>query len=149
MIISDRARFYWARTTLRVWPEQYLLVSLTPHLLPEAASLAGAAAGKFAALVLERDEVSLTIEKEMWLASPLRSHALAENGPFRTITFDVNVDLDVVGYLAPAALALAEADVSIIPQCACLKDHLLVHERDLERAIKTLNECTHSCQHLR
>jgi hypothetical protein len=146
VILSQRARLHWARTTLHVWPDPYLLVSLTPDLLPEAAGLAGTAAGKFVALVLERDELSLPIEREMWLASPLRSRAVAENGPFRAITLDVNVDLDVAGFLAPAALALAEAGVSIIPQCACLKDHLLVHEKNLERAITTLNEFMHSCQ---
>src|SRR5262249_51454456 len=138
--VNDRALHFWARTTLHVWPEQYLLVSLRPELLPEAACLVGVASEKFAALVLERDEVSLTIEKGRWLDSPLRPQAAAVNGPFRAITLDVSVDLDVVGYLAPAAVALADAGVSIIPQCACLKDHLLVHEKDLERAIETLNE---------
>jgi hypothetical protein len=39
--------------------------------------------------------------------SPLRLRARAESGPYRAITLDVNVELDVVGYLAPAALALA------------------------------------------
>jgi hypothetical protein len=147
VILNDCTLRFWARTTLHVWPEQYVLVSLTPDLLPETASLAGAVSGKFAALVMERDEVSLTIEKEMWLASSLRPKAVAENGPFRAITLDVNVDLGVVGYLAPAALALADAGVSIIPQCACLKDHLLVHEKDVERAIETLNEFIHRSQH--
>ena len=140
MILNSRALDFWAKTTLHVWPEQYLLVSLRPELLPEAAALAGTATGKFVALVLERDEVSLTIERELWLHSPLRPQSAAVNGPFRAITLDMNVDLDVVGYLAPAAVALSDAGVSIIPQCACLKDHLLVHEKDLERAIETLNE---------
>lgn len=147
MILDDRALHFWARTTLYVWPERYLLVSLKPELLPEAAGLAGVVSGRFAALVLERDEVSLTIEREMWLDSPLRAQSAAVNGPFRAITLDVNVDLDVVGYLAPAALALADAGVSIIPQCACLKDHLLVHEKDLERAIKTLNDFIRRSRH--
>jgi hypothetical protein len=146
VILDDRARLFWDRTKLHVWPEQYLLASLPHDLLAEAAALAGAASGTFVALVMERDEVSLTIERGMWLASPLRLRALAENGPFRTITLDVNVDLDVVGYLAPAVLALAEAGVSIIPQCACLKDHLLVHEKNLERAIETLNKLMHRSQ---
>jgi len=147
VILDDRVRSFWARTTLHVWPEQYLLVSLTLDLLPEAASLARDVSGKFLGLVLERDEVSLTIDKEMWVASPLRARALAESGPFRTITLDVNVELDVVGYLAPAAMALAGAGVSIIPQCAYLKDHLLVHEKNLERAVETLNELIHRSRH--
>jgi hypothetical protein len=145
-LLNDRARLFWARTTLHVWPEHYMLVSLPPDRLVEAAALAGSASAMFVALVMEHDEVSLTVEEDLWLASPLRSRARAESGPYRAITLDVNVNLDVVGYLAPAALALAEAGISIIPQCAYLKDHLLVDEKSLGRAIRTLNELIQRCR---
>jgi hypothetical protein len=145
-LLDDRARLFWAQTTLFVWPAHYLLVSLQPDLLAEAAALAGSALATFVALVMERDEVSLTVEEDLWLASPLRPRARAESGPYRAITLDVNVELDMVGYLAPAALALAEAGISIIPQCAYLKDHLLVHETSLDRAIRTLNDLIQTCR---
>jgi hypothetical protein len=120
-----------------VWPERYWLVSLPKTALAEAAALAGEARS-FAALVSERDEVSLTIDEEAWRASPLRGRAGAEAGPYRAITFDVDIDLGVIGYLAPAAARLAEAGVSIVPQCAFRKDHLLVREADLEQAVRVL-----------
>jgi hypothetical protein len=56
------------------------------------------------------------------------------------------LDLDVVGYLAPAAVALAKAGISIVPQCGYLKDHLLVAEKDLEKALQTLQELISSCK---
>jgi hypothetical protein len=145
-LLNDRTRLLWARTTLFVWPNHYLLVSLQPDVLTEAAALAGSASATFVALVMERDEVSLTVEEDLWLASPLRLRARAESGPYRAITLDVNMELDVVGYLAPAALALADAGVSMIPQCAYLKDHLLVHETSLDRAIRTLNDLIQTCR---
>ncbi len=132
------ARALWARTRVRVWPGCYRLVSLPPGALAEAAALVGRAPGGFAALVLERDEVSLTLPAELWDASDLRPRARAEAGPYRALTFDLDLDLHVTGYLAPAAALLAEAGVSIVPQCAFLKDHLLVREADLERALETL-----------
>jgi hypothetical protein len=131
------ARAIWARTGLHVWPQRYLLVSLPVAAASEAAALLGRARS-FAALVLERDEVSVTVEAETWRASPLSARALAEAGPYRAITLDVDIDLTVVGYLAPAAARLAEAGVSIVPQCAYRKDHLLVPESDLGRAVRVL-----------
>ena len=133
------AREAWARTRLLVWPERYRLVSLPPTLLHETCSLvAWRAAGTFMALVLERDEVSLTIEESIWAESSLRSRALHDQGPYRVITFDIDLDLALVGYLAPAAERLARAGVSIVPQCAFRKDHVLVAEQHLERAVAEL-----------
>ena len=138
--MNDRARRFWAKTALHVWPERYWLVSLPPALLAEAAGLVAQSAGAFAALVLERHEVSLTIEQGLWETNGLQARARGQQGPFRAITLDVNVDLDVCGYLAPAAARLAEAGISIVPQCAYLKDHLLLHEKHLEGAVRVLED---------
>ncbi len=131
--IHPQARAVWARTRLHLWPESYVLASLPVAALGEAALLLARASG-FSALLLERDEVSVTLAEGLWRESALRTRALAEAGPYRAVTFDVNIDLGVVGYLAPAAARLAEAGVSIVPQCAFSKDHLLVREADLETA---------------
>jgi hypothetical protein len=120
-------------------------VSLPVAALPEAAALVGRATC-FAALVLERDEVSLTVEEEAWRAASLRAQARAEAGPYRAITLDVDIDLGVVGYLAPAAARLAEAGVSIVPQCAYRKDHLLVREGELAEAVRVLEDFIAACR---
>jgi hypothetical protein len=131
--IHPQARAVWARTTLHLWPETYVLASLPVAALGEGAGLVGRARG-FAALLLERDEISVTVAEDLWREAPVRLRALAEAGPYRAISLDVNIDLGVIGYLAPAAARLAEAGVSIVPQCAYSKDHLLVREADLETA---------------
>ena len=142
--VDPPARAVWARTRLHVWPERYFLASLPPSALADAALVIGSASG-FVALVAERDEVSVTLTEEAWKASALRARASAEAGPYRAITFDVNIDLAVVGYLAPAAARLAGARVSIVPQCAFLKDHLLVREADLETAVRVLEAFIAEC----
>ena len=58
---NARVRLLWARTTIRVWPERYRLVSLDPALAGEAGALLSEDPAPFAALVRERDEASLTI----------------------------------------------------------------------------------------
>jgi hypothetical protein len=128
----------WASTRLRVVPERYVLASLAPSRLGEAAALVAAGAGEFAALLRERDEISLTVTEAAWHGSALAAMATAAAGPYRVITFDLALDLGIVGYFAPPAAALAAARVPIVPQCAYAKDHLLVREEDLERALAAL-----------
>ena len=140
MLVNPRARAVWARTRLRVWPESYVLASVPLSELGRAAQLIAGTGNTFAALVQERDEVSVTVLASLWTKSPLRASARAEDGPYRVLSLDVDVDLDLCGFLAPAAERLAEAGVPIIPQCAYLKDHLLIHEEHLRLAQAELEE---------
>jgi len=141
----EGARAVWARTVLHVWPERLVLASLPLAAREEAALLAARSAG-FAAWVAERDEVSLTVAEGDWNLSPLRERARAVASPYRAITLDVDIDLGVMGYLAPAAERLARGGVSIVPQCAYLKDHLLVRERDLPDALRVLEAYVAECR---
>jgi hypothetical protein len=143
--IDPAAREVWAQTRLHIWPEEYVVASLPRSALVAAAAAVGGAPG-FMALVAERDEVSITLTEEAWRTSGLAARASAEAGPYRVITLDVNIDLAVVGYLAPAALRLAEARIAIVPQCAFLKDHLLVREADLEIAVRVLEGLVGECR---
>lgn len=138
--VKGPARELWAKTRLHVWPEVYSLVSLPRTALPEATALVARGGDAFSSLVLERDEVSLTVVEGDWAASPLRSRARQTAGPFKVITFDLDLDLAVTGYLAPAAEALASAGVPIVPQCAFLKDHLLVPAAQLATAVAVLEQ---------
>ena len=137
--MDEPARSLWAKTTLHVWPEPCRLVSLPQDALEDAAALVACASHGFACLVVERDEVSLTVSAAVWEESPLRARARGDEGPFRVITFDLDLDLQVTGYLAPAAEALAAAGVPIVPQCAFLKDHVLVPEELLGDAVRALH----------
>lgn len=138
--MNDRIRELWARTRLRVWPEPCYLASLPVTALAAAGEWLGGCGRGFAALVVERDEVSVTLPESAWLGSPLRGRALGEAGPLRALTLDLDLDLELVGFLAPAADRLAAAGVSIIPQCAFLKDHLLVREEQLEEAVRAIED---------
>ena len=68
--MNDDVKRLWASTGVDARPEPYLLISLPLEALPEAAALvAETSGGGFAALVVERDEVSLTIEEGAWRAA--------------------------------------------------------------------------------
>jgi hypothetical protein len=144
--MNGRARALWARTSLRVWPERYMVVSLPTVVLAEAIHLVAAAAGSFASIVLERDELAVTVPEDLWASDALRPLAEGEAGPYRAITLDIDLDLDVCGFLAPAAVKLASAGVSIVPQCGYRKDHLLVPEASIDKATRTLERLINSCR---
>jgi hypothetical protein len=138
MELNPAARGLWAKTRLRVHPELFRLITLPTSELPRAAEIIRSIGSGFAALILESAEVSLTLPESIWLLHRSRFPAATEDGPFRAITLDLDVDLSTWGYFAPAAVRLAEAGVSIVPQCAFLKDHLLVKDGDLDRAVALL-----------
>ena len=143
--LDENAKKCWARTVIRVRPESYWLVSLPHGSIRQAASVVSESKRHFAAFVLEEDEVSLTVEEKLWNA---RSHSIphhASEGPYRAITFQLNVDLGVCGYFAPAADRLAEAGIPIVPQCAYSKDHVLVRAADADRAAEILNRLVREC----
>jgi hypothetical protein len=142
--VSDRARDAWARTTVHVWPGEYVFASVPGARMAEAAALAAAApAGTFVALVRERDEVALTLPGGS--RERLAGLGATVDGPYRVLTFDVTLPLDLVGYLAPAAARLAEAGVPIVPQCGFRTDHLLVRAGDLDAARRVLDALAREC----
>jgi len=147
-VVDARARSLWALTRLAFHPEPCMLVSLprdaAAGTIGEAAALA--ARGPFSALVFAADEISLTVPVSVWRASSLRASALGESGPWAVIALDLAIDLDVTGYLAPAAARLAAAGIPIVPQCAYRKDYLLVREFDRDRAIQVLEALIASCR---
>lgn len=136
----------WRQTKLRLWPEHYWLISLAPAQLPLAAQTLAHASDSFAALVLERDEVSLTLPEHAWQTCSSQFPEATLAGPYRVITFDLNIELSVSGYLLPAAARLAEAGISIVPQCAFQKDHSLIKADDADRALVVLQQLIDACR---
>jgi hypothetical protein len=122
-----------------------MLASLPYKSLPQAVELVSGSAGRFAALVVERDEVSLTIEETLWNSRSASIPHRSVDGPYRVVTFLLNVDLGVCGYFLPAAERLADAGIPIVPQCAYLKDHVLIRAADAERAVEVMENLVREC----
>jgi hypothetical protein len=142
--MHEEIRRLWARTRLYVWPEKYYLISFLPDQNERALRLAAETGSRFSALIKERDEISLTLHEDAWLRLAVKFSPRQVAGPYRVITFDLNLDLSMCGYFAPAAERLAEAGISIVPQCAYLKDHVLIQAEKIEQAVKILQELIES-----
>ncbi len=59
---------------------------------------------------------------------------------FRLLTFEIVLDFTVVGFLAEISRILAEVDISIVAVSSFSRDHLLVKQDDLAKALKVLGE---------
>lgn len=93
-------------------------------------------------LMLLRDkyEVTLLLEESDWrtMRHAVRD-ARVESG-FRLLTFDLELDWNVVGFLAHVAEIMARAGISIGALTAFSRDHLLIKQDDLGLAMRVLSE---------
>lgn len=130
------------KTRVEVAPETFHLVSLahdawlklleTPELSPRMT----------APFMIFRDgrEVTLLLDNEDF--GTIR-HAIREaktDGNFRLLTFDVALNFGVVGYLAEITRILAEAEISIVALSAFSRDHILIKQENLAKALRILGE---------
>jgi hypothetical protein len=59
---------------------------------------------------------------------------------YRIITFDMILPFGLVGFLSRISKALADQNISILTVSAYSTDHILVKEKDLQTAIRTLGK---------
>lgn len=120
--------------------QDYALVRLPPSAITAAAGVLAEIGEPFAALLADRDEVTLIIPAEAAadFAPRLPGHQLSPTA-YRLITFDVALEPELVGFMARVASALAADGVSLLPYAAFTRDHILVAAADLERALAALN----------
>lgn len=81
----------------------------------------------------------LLAEDDLCLVRPFLGEARVEGG-FRLLTFDIVLDFDVVGFLAEVSKILSDAAVPIFGISAFSRDHLLIKQDDLARALAVLGD---------
>ena len=119
----------------------YVLVRLPPRAITAAAGVLAELAEPFSALVVDKDEITLVIPADSVtiFAPRLRDSTVSET-QYRLITFDMALDLSLVGFMAHVSQALANAGVAIMPYAAYTRDHLLVPAYSFEKAWATLEK---------
>ena len=125
--------------------ERYALIKLPTAAITAAAGILAEIGEPFAALLVDKDEVSLVIT-----ASDLEDYGKRLPGHqtsgryYRLITFDGDLSPDLIGFMALIARTLAEAGVWILPLGAYTRDHLLVPENQYEIAVAALEKLKQS-----
>ena len=89
-------------------------------------------------LLKDEHEVTLLLDEEDWRTMRHAVRDARVEGDFRLLTFDLVLDWEVVGFLALVTRILAEAGVSCGALSAFSRDHLLVKQDDLPKALLAL-----------
>jgi len=119
-------------------PEHFVLAALNPNERVLALGLLAGVTAPFMQLIAEPNVLTLLLPQSDWrILRPAFPHARVQ-APFRVISFELDLPNDLVGFLAVASRALADAGVPILAICGYSKDHILVREEHLERALAAL-----------
>jgi hypothetical protein len=105
----------------------YRLIHLPAQAITAGAGVLAEIGTPFSALIVDQDEVTLIVAEDEWepFAARLPEHRVAAI-LYRLITFDLPLDLQLIGFMALVSRILAEAGVSILALSAFERDHVLV-----------------------
>ncbi|GAB4525806.1 MAG: hypothetical protein Kow0047_34680 [Anaerolineae bacterium] len=144
--MDPQVRRLLASTRLHVSDTAYALVRLSPtDTVSVMQALCAMEPDRILSVIRVASELTLWIEERAWGALSDRwPRAHVESG-WRLITLEQSIGLDVSGYLAPLAAALAEAGVPTMVLSAFSTDHILVQEAHLERALGSLQAVIDAC----
>jgi hypothetical protein len=133
---SNDIRPFFAQTKIKEDSDDYFIVSLSPR---EDISGFQSRLSPFVSISRDYNETSVVLKHVEWLS--LREHLdeYKEDGPYRLITFDIVLDLSLIGYLSVVSGLLAENGISIYALSTFLRDHILVKKEDSGKAVKVLN----------
>ncbi|HEV7860264.1 MAG TPA: ACT domain-containing protein [Pyrinomonadaceae bacterium] len=131
-----------SRTSVRVSPAIYFLVGMRHEdwlRLLENPELSPRGNAPFM-LLRDEHEVTLLLDETDWRAMRHAARDARVEGNFRLVTLDLELDWNVVGYLARVTAILSQAGISVGALSAFSRDHLLIKQDDLGQALRVLGE---------
>ena len=135
----------FASTTLKLHPDQYTIVSLPVKHQDKALELFKPLT-PFSSITVDTAEVSLILKASDWDMMKDEFSVFEEEGPYRVITFDIVLDLSLVGFLSVVSAILADEGISIYAVSTYLRDHILVKSGEAARTVKVLNDLVARCK---
>jgi hypothetical protein len=89
-------------------------------------------------LLRDEHEVTLLLDETDWHTMRHAARDARIEGGFRLVTLDIELEWNVVGFLARVTQLLAEAGISCGALSAFSRDHLLIKQDDLAAALRIL-----------
>ena len=137
---SDKAALLLKNARIEVAPETYSVISVSPEMWQNLLQSPELSPRMTAPFLIFKDkwEITLILDDEDFrtIRHGIRD-AKIETG-YRILSFDADLDFDVVGFMAKIAGILAAAGISILPVSSFSRDHVLVRQDDLATALKAL-----------
>jgi hypothetical protein len=127
-----------AKTVLKEYDHDFSIVMLNVNDLEKAKEMMFIL--PFFSITFTHEEISIVLKSDDWCNIKSKFSNYIEKGPFRLITFDIELDLSLVGYMAIISSSLSDAGVSIFVISTYLKDHILVKKEQIGKALQILHE---------
>ena len=137
MALEAKIRRLLSEMEITLHPDSFTIVSINRSEENKAKGII-ADLGPFSSLTFDLAEVSLVVKAEDWAVLRERFEEYREEGPYRLITFDIVIDLSIVGFIAVVSRRLADEGVSIYALSTYLRDHILVKDCDCGKAVEAL-----------
>jgi hypothetical protein len=136
--MNDNVRSALAQARLYTDGELYCLIHLPACAITPAAAVLAESAEAFSAIIVDKDEVTLVLREKSLetFAHRIPGHQ-AQRG-YRLLTFDLPLELNLVGFMSEVSTCLAEAQVPIMVLSAYQRDHLLIPAAHFETARQAL-----------
>ena len=134
----------FASTKLKLHPDTYSIVSLPAEKQEKALKLFKPLS-PFSSIRVDTEEVSLILKTSDW--DNLKKHfpVFEEEATYSVITFDIVLDLSLVGFLSVVSAVLSDEEISIYAASTYLRDHILVKTSDADRAMRVLEDLIQRC----
>lgn len=127
-----------------VLPERYVLAGIDPRESAVVIRLLGGLRARLWQLFVAPDTITFILPENDWRnISPAFPRAHVER-PYRVVSFEVDLSPDLTGFLALISNALAAESVPIVAVSGFSRDHLLLREADLDRALAVLDSLVSS-----
>ena len=129
----------FASTKLKLHPDEYTIVSLPVEKQDMALELFKPLS-PFSSITVDTEEVSLILKTSEWEKMKEHFPVFESEAPYSVITFDIVLDLSLVGFLSVVSAILADEGISIYAISTYLRDHILVKTKEADRTIQVLEE---------
>ena len=137
MEIAEGVRELLSRMSIQVDPDEYTIASIDIQEEVKAREIL-LDLGVFSSVTYDYKEISVVAKNSEWTKVKTRFTGIDEAGPYRLITFNIVLDLAIVGFMAEISRRLADEGISIYALSTYLRDHILVKSEDAERAVACL-----------
>jgi len=130
------------RASIEVAPETFSLISLRHEdwaRLLENPELSPSGTKPFMVL-RDNHEITLLLDDSDWRTMRHAARDARIEGNFRLLTFDIELQWKTVGFLARVTQLLADAEISSGALSAFSRDHMLIKQDDLAKALRVLGE---------
>ncbi len=137
---SANLRRIFGRTELLVLPEDYLMIRLPVDTKPIPGEWYRPMTTRYAVFVREPKDITLIVARRKWLRMQTMFAKSQVSEPMKVIIFDVELGINVFGFIAAISRVLADGKISIMPVSSFHRDHILVRKKDLPRTVRLLRQ---------